>query len=40
MLVGRGVGIEEVRRNRQSLEEAFLELVNDDAMPGNAGRTS
>jgi ABC-2 type transport system ATP-binding protein len=31
MLVQRGVGIDEVRRERQSLEEAFLELVSDDA---------
>jgi ABC-2 type transport system ATP-binding protein len=30
MLVERGVAIEEVRRDRQSLEEAFLELVSDD----------
>ena len=30
MLVQRGVGIDEVRRERQSLEEAFLELVRDD----------
>ena len=29
LLVERGVGIEEVRRERQSLEEAFLELVSD-----------
>ena len=31
MLVERGVGIDEVRRDRQTLEEAFLELVNDNA---------
>jgi ABC-2 type transport system ATP-binding protein len=31
MLVERGVGIDEVRRDRQSLEETFLELVTDDA---------
>jgi ABC-2 type transport system ATP-binding protein len=31
MLVQRGVGIDEVRRDRPSLEEAFLELVSDDA---------
>jgi ABC-2 type transport system ATP-binding protein len=31
MLVARGVGIDEVRRDRQSLEEAFLELVTDTA---------
>jgi len=31
MLVERGVGIDEVRRVRQSLEETFLELVNDPA---------
>jgi ABC-2 type transport system ATP-binding protein len=38
MLVARGVGIEEVRRNRQTLEETFLELVTEDAgMP--RGRT-
>lgn len=29
VLVERGVAIDEVRRDRQSLEEAFLELVND-----------
>lgn len=29
MLVERGVGIDEVRRDRPSLEEAFLELVTD-----------
>lgn len=37
MLVSRGVGIEEVRRNRQSLEEAFLELVTDDASESSGG---
>ena len=38
MLVARGVGIDEVRRERQTLEEAFLELVNDNAsIPGNGG---
>jgi len=37
MLVSRGVGIEEVRRNRQSLEEAFLELVTDDASESPGG---
>ena len=31
MLVERGVGIDEVRRDRQTLEETFLELVTDDA---------
>lgn len=40
MLVERGVAIEEVRRDRQTLEEAFLELVNDGTDPapptGNA----
>lgn len=35
MLVERGVGIDEVRRKRESLEEAFLDLVGDDT-----GRTS
>jgi ABC-2 type transport system ATP-binding protein len=30
MLVERGVGIDEVRRQRESLEEAFLDLVGDD----------
>ena len=30
MLVERGVGIDEVRRKRESLEEAFLELVGDE----------
>ena len=41
MLVERGVAIEEVRRDRQSLEEAFLELVSDDAgtrRPAGDGR--
>lgn len=33
VLVGLGAGIEEVRRDRLSLEEAFLELVTDDAEP-------
>jgi hypothetical protein len=38
MLVARGVGIDEVRRQRQTLEEAFLELVNDNAgRSGNGG---
>ena len=31
LLVERGVGIDEVRRERQSLEETFLELVTGDA---------
>lgn len=31
LLVEHGVGIDEVRRDRQTLEEAFLELVSDDA---------
>jgi len=31
LLVSHGVAIDEVRRERQSLEEAFLELVSDDA---------
>ncbi|HEX9564133.1 MAG TPA: ABC transporter ATP-binding protein [Gemmatimonadaceae bacterium] len=45
MLVQRGVGVEEVRRERRTLEEAFLELVGEDsagarspsggAMPGD-----
>jgi ABC-2 type transport system ATP-binding protein len=39
MLVERGVGIDEVRRDRQSLEETFLELVTDDA-PASRGRPS
>src|SRR5688572_28931817 len=30
MLVERGVGIDEVRRKRESLEEAFLDLVGDE----------
>ena len=30
MLVERGVGIDEVRRDRQTLEQTFLELVADD----------
>lgn len=34
-LVSRGVAIDEVRRERQSLEEAFLELVSDDATGGD-----
>jgi hypothetical protein len=39
LLVERGVAIDEVRRNRQSLEEAFLELVTDDALaPAPEGR--
>jgi ABC-2 type transport system ATP-binding protein len=41
MLVERGVAIEEVRRDRQSLEDAFLELVSDDAgtrRPAGDGR--
>jgi ABC-2 type transport system ATP-binding protein len=37
MLVERGVGIDEVRRDRQTLEEAFLELVNDDASTTGSG---
>lgn len=40
MLVERGVGVDEVRRNRQSLEETFLQLVNEDvsaaAPPGRS----
>lgn len=31
MLVERGVGIDEVRHDRQTLEETFLELVREDA---------
>jgi ABC-2 type transport system ATP-binding protein len=31
VLVGRGVGIDEVRRSRPTLEQTFLELVSDDA---------
>jgi len=31
LLVERGVGVDEVRRERRTLEEAFLELVTDDA---------
>ena len=31
LLVERGVQIDEVRRDRQSLEEAFLELVSDES---------
>jgi ABC-2 type transport system ATP-binding protein len=38
LLVERGVGIEEVRRERQSLEETFLELVTaDDDARGRRG---
>src|SRR6185503_7817016 len=38
MLVELGVGIDEVRRDRQTLEEAFLELVNDTgSTSGNGG---
>jgi ABC-2 type transport system ATP-binding protein len=37
MLVERGVGIDEVRRNRLTLQEAFLELVNDDANTSRRG---
>ena len=38
LLVANGVGIDEVRRERQTLEEAFLELVNDNAStPPNRG---
>jgi hypothetical protein len=37
MLVTRGAGIDEVRRNRLSLEETFLELVTEDAN-GPSGR--
>lgn len=38
LLVARGVEIDEVRRERQSLEDMFLELVNDDdgQPPGGA----
>ena len=39
MLVERGVGIDEVRRDRQTLEEAFLELVTEDART-SAGKPS
>ena len=38
MLVERGVGIDEVRRDRQTLEETFLELVTDDAATAAAAR--
>lgn len=33
LLVQRGVAIDEVRRDRQTLEEAFLELVNETGAP-------
>ena len=37
-LVEHGVGIDEVRRERQSLEDAFLELVKDNvSTSGNGG---
>ena len=36
LLVERGVGIDEVRRDRQSLEDTFLELVVEDAPPPRA----
>lgn len=35
-LVERGVAIDEVRRDRPSLEDAFLELVTDDGATGSA----
>jgi ABC-2 type transport system ATP-binding protein len=38
MLVTRGAGIDEVRRNRLTLEETFLELVTEDAN-SPSGRT-
>ena len=39
LLVERGVGVDEVRRERRTLEEAFLELVTDDAeKPARGGR--
>lgn len=37
MLVERGVGIDEVRRERQTLEQAFFELVNDSASTSGTG---
>jgi ABC-type uncharacterized transport system ATPase subunit len=37
LLVQHGVAIDEVRRNRQTLEEAFLELVSDDAASARPG---
>jgi ABC-2 type transport system ATP-binding protein len=37
LLVQHGVAIDEVRRNRQTLEEAFLELVSDDAPSARPG---
>jgi len=41
LLVERGVGIDEVRRERQSLEETFLELVmSDDGGPAPRERSS
>lgn len=36
MLVSHGVGIHEVRRERQTLEETFLELVSDDQRAAGA----
>ncbi|HEX6316766.1 MAG TPA: hypothetical protein VFZ73_17970, partial [Gemmatimonadaceae bacterium] len=33
-LVRSGVAIDEVRRDRQTLEEAFLELVSEHPAPG------
>ncbi len=38
LLVQSGVGIDEVRRERQTLEEAFLELVSDDAQTPPPGK--
>lgn len=40
MLVERGVGIDEVRRDRQTLEEAFFELVNDSASTSGNGSSA
>jgi ABC-2 type transport system ATP-binding protein len=41
LLVERGVGVDEVRRERRTLEEAFLELVTDDAeKTARGGRAS
>ena len=39
LLVESGVGIDEVRRDRQTLEEAFLELVSDDAAPSPVSKS-
>jgi ABC-2 type transport system ATP-binding protein len=38
LLVGRGAEIDEVRRERPSLEEAFLELVSGDESKGAASK--